>query len=310
MSNANASGTPITHSIPAALAANTAVDPNGIAIWYGDEGITWAQLDERSRRVATGLSELGIGAGDRVALWLPNVPAWMIGFIALARIGAIGVASNTRFRSREISDIWARVGVKAALLWPDYRHIDFPDILGEALPELPDLQSLIEYGEDAGAPSTALQKLLSNAARPLKQVAWSDLERCAPMQSDAGTADTPCLTFNTSGTTSKPKLVLHTHGSVLRHAHNVARVFGFAEPGQVTMQLLPYCGTYGFSQAMGAMIARAPNAVHHTFDPAQAAGMMRRRKVTRAAMNLDLIRRIYEHETEKVPFPPMYRTCE
>lgn len=290
------------------LARNAIANPAGIAFWYGDHGVTWTEFDERSRRVATGLAQQNIGAGDRVALWLPNVPAWMICFAALARLGAIAVASNTRFRSREIGDIWARAGVKAVVLWPDYRHIDFPDILGAALPELPALQCLIEYSEieyaeDGGAESAALKALLSRSATHLKRVAYADLERSALIDADAGTPDTPCLTFNTSGTTSKPKLVLHTQGSVLRHAHDVARVFGYAQPQQVTMQLLPFCGTYGFSQTMAAIVSRTPNAVQHTFDPAVAGDMIRRRKVTRAAMNLDLIRRIYDAEPEKVPFP-------
>ena len=292
-----------TNSIGAAVAANAMADAQGIAFWYGDHGLSWAEFDDRSRRVATGLANQGIGAGDRVALWLPNVPAWMICFAALARLGAIAVASNTRFRSREIGDIWSRAGVKAAVLWPDYRHIDFPDILGAALHELPALQCLIEYSENGSGESVALKTLLSRSAAHLKRVAYADLERSAPLDADAGTPDTPCLTFNTSGTTSKPKLVLHTHGSVLRHAHDVARVFGYVQPHQVTMQLLPFCGTYGFSQTMAAIVSRTPNAVHHTFDPVVAGDMIRRRKVTRAAMNLDLIRRIYEAEPDQVPFP-------
>ena len=294
---------PVPHSLAALLARNAAANPNGIAFWHESQTVTWAALLERSQRVATGLANLGITAGDRVALWLPNVPEWMVAFFALGRLGAIAVAANTRYRSREIGDIWSRAGVKAVLLWPDYRHIDFPDILGAALQELPALQCLIEYGEDGSGPSTALQTMLSRTARPLQRVAYADLERSAPMQGDHGTLEAPCLTFNTSGTTSKPKIVLHTQGSVLRHGHNVMRGFGFALPGQAVMQMLPFGGTYGFSLAMGALCAGTPSAVHHTFDATVAGQLIRRHQVTRIVMTYDMVNRLYEAEPEKIPFP-------
>lgn len=294
---------PVPHSLSALLVRNAAANPNGVAYWYGSQSVTWSDLLARSQRVATGLANLGIGAGDRVALWLPNVPEWMVAFFALGRLGAIAVAANTRYRSREIGDIWSRAGVKAVLLWPDYRHIDFPDILGAALHELPALQCLIEYGEEGSGPSTALQTMLSRTARPLQRVAYADLERSAPMQMDAGTLDSPCLTFNTSGTTSKPKIVLHTQGSVLRHGHNVMRGYGFALPDQAVMQMLPFGGTYGFSLAMGALCACTPSAVHHTFDAAVAGQLIRRHTVTRIVMTYDMVNRIYEAEPEKIPFP-------
>src|SRR6267154_301612 len=80
------------------------------AVIWGDRRISFAALDQESRRVASGLAALGIGPGDRVALWLPNTPAWLALHFACARLGAIVVAVNTRFRSAELADIIARSG--------------------------------------------------------------------------------------------------------------------------------------------------------------------------------------------------------
>ena len=69
-------------------------------------------LEERpplERRGARG-ADLGVGAGDRVALWLPNVPAWLACFFACAQLGAIVVTVNTRFKSNEVADIVGRSG--------------------------------------------------------------------------------------------------------------------------------------------------------------------------------------------------------
>src|SRR4051794_5043121 len=72
---------------------------NDTALVYADKPVTYAALAAESRRVAQGLAELGVKSGDRVALWLPIVPAWLVCFFACARLGAIAVTVNTRFKS-------------------------------------------------------------------------------------------------------------------------------------------------------------------------------------------------------------------
>ena len=67
--------------------------PEAPAIVYEDAAgthtISYAAMLDQSSRAAQGLADLGIGAGDRVALWLPNVPAWPILYLACCRLGAI-----------------------------------------------------------------------------------------------------------------------------------------------------------------------------------------------------------------------------
>src|ERR1700754_2716151 len=93
---------------------------------------TFGELDEQARRAAAGLAALGGGRGDRIALWLPNLPEWLVVQFAAARLGAAVVAVNTRFRAQELADI-LRVSAAASLVLPvGYRHIDFAGILAEA----------------------------------------------------------------------------------------------------------------------------------------------------------------------------------
>ena len=135
------------------------VAAGGVAIIDRDTPITAAALEDESRRVAQGLHDLGVREGDRVALWLPNVPAWLAAFFACARLGAIVVAVNTRFRSSEVADIVGRSGATVLVYWPGYRGIDFEGILNDAgantqdSPEaLKGLSAIVAYDEDA-APS-------------------------------------------------------------------------------------------------------------------------------------------------------------
>ena len=76
------------------LPANHGADT---AIVYHDLPISFAEVDDMGRRAATVLADLGIGVGDRVALWLPNCPAYFALCLGCCRLGAIAVAVNTRF---------------------------------------------------------------------------------------------------------------------------------------------------------------------------------------------------------------------
>src|ERR1700730_7504481 len=119
-------------SVSGVLERLAAHDPQRAVLVWDNRRISIGALLEESRRVAGGLAELGIVAGDRVALWLPNTPAWLALYLACARLGAIAVAVNTRFRSSEIADILGRSGARLLVLWPDFRHMDFLTILTEA----------------------------------------------------------------------------------------------------------------------------------------------------------------------------------
>ena len=94
-----------------------------------DRPVSNAQLLDESRRVAAGLAGLGVAKGDRVALWLPNVPAWLATFFACARLGAIAVAVNTRFRASELADIVSRSGCRVLVFWPGFGRADFAGVI-------------------------------------------------------------------------------------------------------------------------------------------------------------------------------------
>lgn len=286
-----------------AYAELAASQPEGVALWVDGTGITRAALDEQSRRVAAGFARLGVQRGDRVAIWLPNVPAWLVCFLALARLGAIAIATNTRFRSREIADIWSRAGVKGVVFWPHYRNIEFARLLQGARDELPALDFLIAY-EDTGphgaAPGDTAMHSLDVPTLP-----YAALAREAPHAEDQSEASLPVVTFTTSGTTGRPKLATHTHGSILRHAQAVAPAFGFNAPGACVLQMLPFCGTYGLAQTMAALYAGTPMVLQHTFDPPAAAALMRAHGTTHGCMNLDLVERIYAAAGDPANLPRM-----
>jgi acetyl-CoA synthetase len=161
----------------------------------GDErALTYAELAERSARVAGLLESVGIVAGDRVLVMLGNVPALWETMLACMRIGAVMVPATLLLQGRELADRIERGRVKAIVA-----H----DTLAERFAALPPVPVRIAVGE-------ALQ-----AAKPRAGwIAHEAADGVAPLDTVADTAaDDLLLLYFTSGTTSKPKLVAHTHVS-------------------------------------------------------------------------------------------------
>src|SRR5215469_13560890 len=90
--------------------------------------LTWRALQERVLRVAGGLRKARIGAGSRVALWLPNGADYLAAIFACARLGALAVHINTRFRVAEVGSLLRRTRAVALVTQWGFAPVDFPAI--------------------------------------------------------------------------------------------------------------------------------------------------------------------------------------
>src|SRR5579871_6235089 len=134
--------------------------PDAPALLHGERTISFADLYEQALRAAQGLADLGVGPGDRVALWLPNVPAYPILYFACTRLGAIAVAVNTRFRAVEVADIVGRSGAKVLACAPGFRRIDFLSILADVDPHALDkLAAIVIVGDEPATTPPAIERL-------------------------------------------------------------------------------------------------------------------------------------------------------
>src|SRR5438034_1956282 len=106
------------------------------AIVFGDRRVTFAAFRERVGRLAHGLAALGIGRDDTVAIWLPNRPEWFFAQYACARLGAVVVALNPRYRAHELSYILGQSEARALLLTDHLGGIDYLETLEAVLPDL------------------------------------------------------------------------------------------------------------------------------------------------------------------------------
>lgn len=262
--------------IPDTLPALLAQRINNAAPALIDRGraISHRELDDRSRRLARGLQQLGVRAGDCVALWLPNVPAWLEAFFACAHLGAVAVSVNTRFRSHELADILQRSRSRVLVFWPEFKGIDFAGILAACDPQaLAQLEAVVVY-EETGAQLPAA--MLGKPAH-----AFAALATLAPLSGTNAAPDIGCAIFTTSGTTRAPKFVLHDQRTVLSHAFDVRAGFGL-DAQSALLLAPPLCGVFGFCGAMAAMAAGRPFAMAPVWNAEQAARDIVAHRITHA----------------------------
>src|SRR5215471_8769299 len=126
------------------LRATAARYADRTAVVFEDRTLTFAEIDAESNRLARGLRDLGLGAGDRLGIFLPNCPEFEIAFYAASKLGAVACPLNSAYREREITyqlnDSGARALITHAKLWP---------VVESALPRLASTLSVVLVGDDA-----------------------------------------------------------------------------------------------------------------------------------------------------------------
>ena len=251
----------MAETLTALLAAHA--NDSGTALIERGRPVSFHGLADESRRIAQGLRSLGVEPGQRVALWLPNVPAWLATFLACAQLRAIAVCVNTRFRSLELADILHRSRSRVLLFWPGFKGIDFAEILAACDPHaLEHLDSLVVYGESEAMPPASLFGK--------KAIAYSVLCGGAALRESGAAPDAGCAIFTTSGTTRAPKFVLHDQRTVITHAFDVVKGFCI-DAGSTLLLCPPLCGVFGFCTAMAALAAGRPLIMAPAWDAEQAA---------------------------------------
>jgi fatty-acyl-CoA synthase len=118
------------------LAEVAARFPDREALVAADRRLSYAALWHEAQRFARALLALGVRKDDKVALWLPNRPAWLIAQYGCALVGAVVVALNPRYKAHELAYILGQSDTSTLLLTDHLGPVDFLEILGDVLPGL------------------------------------------------------------------------------------------------------------------------------------------------------------------------------
>ena len=255
-------------TVPALLATQVATRPDQVLLAVDDASLTYAEADRRSAELARALLAAGAGSGTRVALLFPNTPDFVVGWLAAARIGAVSVPLSTFSTSAELVGLLRGADVTVLLAAAGYRSHDYPASLLAGIPELdlgapppllaPTVPSLrrvafaLDPAEAAASgidPASTVDGLLAGAPTISPDVLAAAEATVAP-------ADRMVI-VHTSGSTSEPKGVIHTHGALIRHLDNLNELRHF-EPDEILFSNSPFFWIGGFAYALlGTVVAGA-----------------------------------------------------
>jgi acetoacetyl-CoA synthetase len=207
---------------------------------------TWGELQARTTAIAAGLKAQGVGPGDRVVAYLPNLPETVAAFLACASIGAIWSSAAPEFGARSVIDRFAQIEPAVLLAVDGYRYggkdFDRLPVVAGLQAELPTLRRTVVLPYLHGDPD--LSELRD-------AIGWSELEAAAPpgpLAFQPVPFDHPLWVLYSSGTTGLPKPIVQGHGGILleqlkkMHLHLDAqagdRVFWFSTTGWMMWNFL------------------------------------------------------------------------
>ena len=270
------------------------------ALIYAGNKICYTELISLGQRAARGLSNLGVSHGDRVAFWLPNCPAYVVLYLACAQLGAIAVAVNTRFRSTEVADILYRSRATSLIIWPDFRDINFLQILRELdKTALQELRTIICYGEKE-SPSEP-----SPFPSQFEKITYSELVQSPRLLKDHSTPTSGCNIFTTSGTTKAPKFVLHTHQSITNHALDIWRNLEQIIDNGAFFHTLPFCGVFGFNHLSAALAGGKASVIQNAFDATDAVALIDKYQVHYLSATDDMLLTLLDADQRDCAMPSL-----
>jgi acetoacetyl-CoA synthetase len=222
-------------------------DPATVAIRHAGEEravaeLTWGELRALTARIAAGLRAQGVGRGDRVVAYLPNVPEAIAAMLACASIGAVWSSCSPDFGARSVVDRFAQIEPTVLLAVDGYRYngraFDRREVVSRLMREMPTLRA------------TVLLPYLDADATLEGAVTWEDFlgPADAPLAFDRVPFAHPLWVLYSSGTTGLPKAIVQGHGGILLEqlkklhlhldAHAEDRVFWFTTTGWMMWNFL------------------------------------------------------------------------
>jgi fatty-acyl-CoA synthase len=219
---------------------------------------TYAELRDKADRLARALIAAGVEPGQAVAVWGPNVAAWLVAEFAIAKAAAVMVPLNPAYREDEVRYALTEAGAVGCLLVPEFERFDLWNRLRAVRDDLPNLRWAASL---TGVADDALPSLADFVAGGDDVPVALLTERAEA----ARAADVAQIQF-TSGTTGRPKGARLTHHSIVNNARQSAALWRVA-PGDRWCNPLPLFHTAGCAMlTLGAVAAGATHLPLVRFD--------------------------------------------
>jgi acyl-CoA synthetase (AMP-forming)/AMP-acid ligase II len=239
------------------------------------ERISYAEAERRSAQLARGLIALGAGKDSHVGLLYPNGVAFVVGMLAAARIGAVVVPFSTFATTRELHEQLVHSDTEILLATPSYRTHNYRQQLTELLPgsDLDADDRLL----DTAAPQ--LRHLIFDAGMLCRHAETVEAQLLTALGDDVDGSDALAIIY-TSGTTTIPKGVLHTHAALLNHQRNLNAIRGLTAADKLFCNSpFFWIGGFGFA-LLATLLAGSTLVCSNAQDPGATLDLLEAEKPT------------------------------
>jgi long-chain acyl-CoA synthetase len=264
----------------AMFGATVARDPDAPIIRYLGGVLTRRELDAESSAFAAALADAGFSAGQRVALYLQNVPQFVVAMIGAWKAGGIAVAVNPMNKERELAEILRDSGATVLVCLEDLYASVARQVVGGTDVRLVITTSALEYqtrGDDRVL--GGLSRLSCPGAQDMTSLTSRFAGHRPPGDPKLGPGDVAFLTY-TSGTTGPPKGAMTTHGNIVFNAQTYRDWIGIGSHDVILGVAPLFHITGSIGHVALSLLTGATLVLTHRFDPEAAIETIRDEQVT------------------------------
>lgn len=243
--------------------------PEQPAIYYFDQSMSYGELDRKSTALAAALGQRGVLHGDRIALYLQNIPQFLIALYGAWKVGAIVVPCNPMFKQRELEYHLNDSGAKGLICLESLYETIARDVVSNTRTEFVITTSELDYAGDGPVPALLASSSKQRFAETLDMLELlAQFDGASIEFATLAPEDIAFLTY-TSGTTGRPKGAMNTHANVVFNA-TVYQRWMQLDSNEVVIGVAPFFHITGLIAHLAvAALVGMPIIMFYRFDPAE-----------------------------------------